>query len=164
MSPTVVDNTIKELFAPGTDIGKSSWITVDQNMISNFGEITLDPDPMHVDPGWAKENSPYSGTIAFGFLTSSLLTHMLHSAMGTSTSWDTSTHGYFLNYGMDYLRFISPVPVNSRVRGKFKSLDYRLDKKGRHVVKFACEVDIEGEERPALVAEWLTIFMPHDTD
>ena len=164
MKQTDADNTLDELFAPGTEIGKSSWIAVDQNMITNFGETTLDPDPMHIDPEWAKDNSPYSRTIAFGFLTSSLLTNMLHSAMGTSTSWDTSSHGYFMNYGMDYLRYISPVPVDSRVRGSFKTLDYRLDKKGRRVVKFACEVEIEGEERPALAAEWLTIFMPHNTD
>ncbi len=164
MNQAAVNNAISELFTPDTDIGKSSWITIDQSMISRFGETTLDPDPMHIDPEWAKENSPYSGTIAFGFLTSSLLTHMLHGAMGTSTSWDTSSHGYFMNYGMDYLRFISPVTVNSRIRGQFKTLDYRLDKKGRHVVIFACEVEIEGEERPALVAEWLTIFMPHNTD
>lgn len=153
---------IDRLFAAGTDMGKSCWITISQEMISNFGEATLDPDPMHVDPEWAMKNSPYSGTIAFGFLTSSLLTHMLHSAMGTSTSWDTSKHGYFMNYGMDYLRFISPVTVNSRIRGRFKTKDYRLDQNGRHVVKFACEVEIEGEERPAMVAEWLTIFMPHE--
>lgn len=164
MNQEGADNTLDKLFAPGTDIGKSSWIAVDQNMISTFGETTLDRDPMHIDPEWAKENSPYSGTIAFGFLTSSLLTHMLHSAMGTSNSWDASSHGYFMNYGMDYLRYINPVPVDSRIRGRFKTLDYRMDKKGRRVVIFACEVEIEGEERPALAAEWLTIFMPHDTD
>ncbi len=164
MNQTAADRTIEELYAPGRDIGQSSWIQISQNMISNFGETTLDPDPMHVDPEWSSEHSPYSGTIAFGFLTSSLLTHMLHSAMGSSNGWDSSTDGYLLNYGMDYLRFLNPVTVNSQIRGRFKSLGYRLDKKGRYVVKIACEVEIEGEERPALVAEWLTIYMPYDAD
>ena len=163
MNQSTAVNSIEKFYATDRHIGTSSWIRITQNMISNFGETTLDPDPMHVDPEWSKENSPYPGTIAFGFLTSSLLTHLLHDAMGSSNSWDMSAHGYILNYGMDYLRFLNPVTVNSRVRGRFKSLGFRLDKKERYVIKLGCEIEIEGEEQLAMVAEWLTIYMPHDT-
>ncbi len=153
------DSAKSRTFVPGEDFGKSPWIVVDQNMISKFGEATLDQEAMHIDPKWSEEHSPYGGTIAFGFLTASLLTHMLHSTLGTSTTWLTEEQGYFLNYGIDYLRFMSPVPVNSRIRGHFKVLDNRFDAKGRNIVKFGCEVEIEGDEKPALIAEWLSIFI-----
>lgn len=148
--------------SPGQAIGCSPWIVVDQSMISDFGRVTRDPDPMHVDPEWAAENGPYGGTIAFGFLTVSLLTHMLHGAMGTDPARDTGEHGHFLNYGMDYLRLISPIRVGSRIRGRFEVLGKRTDSKGRNIVKYGCQVEIEGSERPALVAEWLAIWMPPD--
>lgn len=149
-------------FVAGEDVGISSWIPVDQTMISDFGRVTLDPDPMHIDPDWARANGPYGGTIAFGFLTLSLLTHMLHDTMGTDPQRADGKNGHFLNYGMDYLRLLSPVKVGSRVRGRFKVAETRTDTKGRDIVKFGCEVEIEGSDRPALVAEWLSIWMPND--
>lgn len=144
----------------GQEVGCSPWIEIDQNMISDFGRVTRDPDPMHVDPEWAARNGPYGGTIAFGFLTVSLLTHMLYGAIGTDPDRDTGANGHFLNYGMDYLRLISPIRVGSRVRGHFEVLERRKDDKGRHIVKLGCQVEIEGSERPALVAQWLAIWMP----
>ncbi len=164
MEQISTETAISGSLAPGNIVGSSPWLTVDQDMISRFGDATLDPDPMHIDPEWSKQHSPYGGTIAFGFLTSSLLTHMLHGTLGTSTSWDSDEDGYFMNYGMDYLRYISPVLVNSRVRGHFKIQENRVDRKGRNIVKFACEVEIEAEERPALVAEWLAILIPHEKE
>jgi acyl dehydratase len=145
-------------FTEGEEIGTSPWVVVDQDMISSFGAVTRDPDPMHVDPDWAREHSPYGQTIAFGFLTVSLLTHMLHGAMGTSPAEDAE--GAYLNYGIDYLRLISPVPVGSRIRGKFDVLETRTDERNRRIFKFGCEVEIEGGERPALVAHWLSIWVP----
>ena len=76
-----VEDTLNSL-TPGAEVGVSPWLTVSQTMIDTFGHATLDPDPMHVDPDWAAANSPYRGTIAFGFLTISLLTHLLHGSMG----------------------------------------------------------------------------------
>jgi acyl dehydratase len=151
-----------KFFTVGKELGYSPWVRIDQEMISKFGEATLDPDPMHVDPDWARENSPYGGTIAFGFLTSSLLTHMMHGVLGTKTAGDATDEGYFMNYGMDYLRFISPVPVNSRIRGHFKILDNRIDDRGRNIIKYDCEINIEGVDKPALVAQWLAIFIPYE--
>lgn len=149
-------------FFAGQDLGASEWILVDQDMISTFGAVTLDPDPMHVDPDWAKANGPYGGTIAFGFLTVSLLTKLLHGVMGTQSDRDHGVGGHFLNYGMDYMRLISPVKVGARVRGAFKVKEVRTDEKNRTIVKFGCEIQIEGQERPALVADWLSIWVPAD--
>lgn len=160
METPVPNLNLSEIFAEGSDLGKSPWVTVDQQMITNFGETTLDPDPMHINPAWSKENSPYGETIAFGFLTSSLLTHLLYGALSMNLVEDVSKQGYVMNYGMDYLRFISPVPVNSRIRGHFKVLHNGVDKKGRNIVKFGCEINIEGVEKPALIAEWLGILIP----
>ena len=149
-----------ELFVPGQVLGKSSWVEVTQDLVSEFGKSTLDADPMHIDPDWARDHTPYGGTIAFGFFTVSLLTHLLHDTLGTSAAREPADQGYFMNYGFDHLRLVSPVPVGSRVRGSFKTLDNRFDEKGRNIVKIASEIEIEGRERPALVAEWLAIWIP----
>lgn len=144
----------------GAEVGVSDWILVDQAMIDGFGSVTLDPDPMHVDPQWATQNGPFGGTIAFGFLTVSLLTHMLHSAMGTHPGKEAAGEGYYLNYGFDRLRLVSPVPAGARVRGRFVKLRQDKDEKGRYRTTFDCLVEIEGAERPALIAQWLSIWVP----
>jgi len=141
----------------GSEIGVSSWLTIDQPMIDQFGTVTLDPDPMHIDPVWAGRHSPYRGTIAFGFLTISLLTHLLHDAM----SHGTDRHaGHYLNYGFDRLRLISPVLVSSRIRGRFTLAGRSTDDKARYLSKIGVEVQIEGGEKPALIADWLAMWVP----
>ncbi len=155
---TISGNAFDDLI--GRNFGPSEWILVDQNMITSFGVTSLDPDPLHIDPDWAAEHSPYGGTIAFGFLTVALLTKLLHSASSTGVHSDPSANGVFLNYGFDRMRLISPVPVNAKIRGHFvlKSID--PDAKGRTIACFDCKVEIEDQERPALVADWLTIWLP----
>src|ERR1700744_5275355 len=102
---TMADNSAPagavEGFTPGQDVGTSAWVTIDQDLISSFGAATLDADPMHVDPEWAKEKGPFGHTIAFGFLTMSLLTHLLHDAASSGWSVDPASQGYYLNYGFD---------------------------------------------------------------
>jgi acyl dehydratase len=152
-------------FAVGAEFRNDVWVTVSQELIDGFGKYTLDPDPFHIDPGWAKENSPFGETIAFGFLTMSLLTHLLHNAQGAAardTAADPRTHGYYLNYGFNRLRLITPVRVNARVQGIYRIKDITIDEKGRNIVTFAAEIVIEGEARPALVADWLAIWVPAD--
>ena len=144
---------------PGGEVSVSDWILVDQKMIDGFGAVTLDPDPMHIVPAWAA-TGPFGGTIAFGFLTVSLLTRALHSAMGTEPGKDAATLGHYLNYGFDRLRLVTPVPVGARVRGHFWKLRQREDEKRRLLTTFGCRIEIEGVERPALVAEWLSIWVP----
>ena len=136
----------------------SAWIVIDQNMNSRFGELTLDPDPMHMDAEWAKANGPFGGTIAYGFLTISLLSHLVHLVRGDTGGPRT---GYFLNYGFDRLRLVSPVRIGSRIRGRFVHKSSEPDKKGRILNRYDCSVEIEGEDRPALVAEWLSLWVPN---
>ena len=149
-------------FTPGEDVGASPWLAIDQQMISQFGEATRDPDPMHIDPDWAKRNAPYGGTIAFGFLTVSLLTNLLHGALKSAPTREPTTAGYFMNYGFDHQRLITPVPVGSRIRGHFRTLDIRENANGKHIVKFGCEIEIEGVDKPALSAEWLAVWVMPD--
>lgn len=146
-------------FTPGRELGSSRWLTVTQEMISTFGEATRDLDPMHVDPAWAAQG-PFGGTIAFGFLTVSLLTHFVHDVLGTDPQRHDPSHGYYLNYGFDRLRLVSPVPVGSRIRGTFRVGDVRPDARNRSILKWLVTVEIEGSERPALSAEWLTVWVP----
>jgi acyl dehydratase len=154
----VVSQGIQALHA-GRDLGPSDWVHVTQDMINLFGAATLDLDPMHVDPLWAREQSPYGDTIAFGFLTMSLLTHLVQSVLQTQ-SVDTSLRaGYFLNYGFDRVRLVSPVKANQRIRGHFRVLKVRRNDDDRPVLTFGCEVEVEGGSRPALVAEWLAIWI-----
>jgi acyl dehydratase len=135
----------------------SDWLVIDQDMISRFGELTLDPDPMHMDPEWAKANGPYGGTIAYGFLTISLLSHLVHLVRSDTGGPRT---GHYLNYGFDRLRLVSPVRTGSRIRGRFLVKDRKPDEKGRILNRYDCSIEIEGQDRPALVAEWLSLWVP----
>jgi acyl dehydratase len=139
--------------------GVSGWITITQAMIDQFGVITLDSDPLHVDPVWARQHSPFGGTIAFGFLTISLLTHMVHSALGSSKS-RSGPDWVYVNYGFDRLRLVAPVPSGSRIRGHFSELAREQDEKGRWRITFDCRIEIDGSERPALVGHWLSLCLP----
>jgi acyl dehydratase len=136
----------------------SDWLLIDQAMVTGFGELTLDPDPMHIDPEWAKANGPYGGTIAYGFLTISLLSYLIHTVREEKP--DSKNQGHYLNYGFDKIRLISPIPTGSRIRGRFVSSAPKEDEKGRLLNRYDCTVEIEGQERPALVAEWLSMWMP----
>jgi acyl dehydratase len=147
-------NLFEEHDAParvGQTIGTSRWIEVTQSRITEFGHVTEDPDRMHIDADWAATNSPYGETIAFGFLTVSLLTCMINDVLARPGD-EVST----LNYGFDRLRLLSPVRVGRRVRGHFvlKSLSLRSPTQYRAV--FGVTVEIEGEDKPALVADWLS--------
>lgn len=159
MLTTTVSDGIGKL-ARGDEAGVSPWLVITQDMIDRFGEATLDRDPMHIDPDWANQNAPFGGAIAFGFLTISLLTHLLRQAMGADANHPE--RGYYLNYGFDRLRLVSPVPAGARVRGRFKLARREEDERGRWLTTFDCTVEIEGGDRPALVAEWLSIWVPPD--
>lgn len=136
----------------GREIGVSRWIDVSQTRITEFGHITEDPDRMHIDPEWAAVHSPYGKTFAFGFLTVSLLTRMVNDVVARPDD-EVST----LNYGFDRLRLLSPVLVDSRVRGHFllKNLSLRSPTQFRAV--YTVTVEIEGQDKPALVADWLSV-------
>ena len=136
----------------GQLIGMSRWIEISQKRITDFGINTEDPDPMHIDPLWAAEHSPYGTTIAFGFLTMSLMTTMINEVIARPAD-EVST----LNYGFDRLRLLSPVKAGSRVRGRIVLKDIALRTPTQFRSVYTVTVEIEGEEKPALVADWLAI-------
>lgn len=134
----------------GSRIGTSDWVEVGQDRIDAFANATIDHEPIHVDPVAAAE-LPFGQTIAHGFLTLSLLAPFYHTGYPTI---DRRTYG--LNYGLNKVRFLAPVKSGKRVRGHFKLLDMVEREPNRYQLTSEVSVEIEGEEKPALVAEWLT--------
>ena len=136
----------------GEEIGVSGWLTVDQDRISTFAEATEDKQFLHVDPEMAAK-TPFGGTIAHGFLTLSLLSRMAAEAILVPESTKM-----IVNYGLDRVRLLAPVRSGTRVRGHF-TLD-GIDEKaaGQILLRHIATVEIEGEDKPALSAVWLTLL------
>ena len=132
----------------GTELGTSSWITIDQPMIDAFAKLTRDSYFIHVDPRRAAATQ-FGGTIAHGFLTMSMLSCMAYEAVPAVEGTKTQ-----VNYGFNRLRFISPVPVDSRIRGRFVLKSFEV-KAGRWQAVYDVAVEVEGRPRPALAAEWI---------
>ena len=137
----------------GQEVGVSRWLTVDQARIDAFARITEDEQFIHVDPERAR-TTPFGGTIAHGFLTLSLASAMSYDAV---QPLDGVVMG--VNYGFDKLRFLAPVPAGSRVRGRFKLLGAEDKGGGRWLIRHELTVQIDGAEKPALIAEWLSMQM-----
>lgn len=135
----------------GHEIGASRWFAMEQSRVDAFADATEDWFYIHTNPQKAAAETPWGGTIAHGFLTASLLSAMAYDVL---PRLEGSTRG--VNYGFDRLRFVSPVPVGSRVRGRFTLSGADTDKPGEITLRYAATVEIEGAERPALVADWIT--------
>jgi acyl dehydratase len=131
------------------------WVTVDQAMIDAFAEATGDRQFIHVDPA-AAAMTPFGGTIAHGFLTLSLMPRLAASVPDAPV---VEGMRMAVNYGGNKLRFLSPVRSGSRLRGRFVTLAFDEKKPGHfhHLVAFT--VEIEGQDTPALVAEWITLVV-----
>lgn len=138
----------------GSDLGASDWFLIDQERINAFADATLDHQFIHVNPEQAKA-TPFGGTIAHGYLTVSLLP-CLQASMTDMILPQGMKMG--MNYGFDKLRFMAPVKVGKRVRARAKLLDAAEKKPGQWLLKFEYTIEIEGEEKPALVAEWLLMY------
>ena len=136
----------------GEEVGVSSWLIVDQERIHAFAETTEDRQFIHTDTDAAAQ-TPFGGTIAHGFLTLSLLSRM--AAEGMLIPADMRV---IVNYGLDRVRFLAPVRSGKRVRGRFV-LDCIEDKApGQILLRHLVTVEIEGEDKPALSAVWLTLL------
>jgi len=135
----------------GSVIGTSDWISVDQDRINVFADVTEDHQFIHVNPDMAKM-TPFGATIAHGFLSLSLLSKF--AEQGAMTIEGVAMG---LNYGFEKVRFLSPVKVGSRVRGNFVLKDAVEKNPGQHLLTYSVTVEIEGEEKPALVADWLVM-------
>ena len=136
----------------GNEVGVSSWYPVDQARIDAFAEVTDDHQFIHVDPERASQ-TPFGGTIAHGFLTLSLL-----SAMALEAQPKVARARMGINYGFDRIRFLHPVKVGQKVRGRFVLSSVAEAKPGEVDLSWRATVEIDGEKRPALKAEWLNRF------
>lgn len=137
----------------GKEIGVSAWHLIDQQRIDAYADVIEDHQFIHVDPERAKKETAFGTTIAHGFLTMSLLSIMSYQVMPVI---EGTTMG--INYGFDKLRFISPVRSGKRVRGRFVLAEAKLRKPTELASRTNVTVEIEGEEKPALVADWLGLI------
>lgn len=141
--------TVQELAELGeTDLGLSPWMTVEQPRIDQFADATNDHQWIHVDPQRAAEG-PFGTTIAHGYLTLSLIPYLLDQLLSISDQVRGA------NYGVDRARFTSPVPVGARIRMKGRLLTVTPRQDGGLQFKVGVEIQIEGQDRPALVGEFL---------
>ena len=137
----------------GQPLGYSPWLCVDQARINAFAEATDDRQWIHVDAERAAAESPFGAPVAHGFLTLSLLPRL------TGEVFEVAHVTTRVNYGLDRLRFIAPVVVDWRIRAvvTLSDIDDRGD--GRHLVRTAVTVEIEGSDKPALLADTLTLYI-----
>lgn len=146
------DVTIDELKGRiGQELGVSKWFEIDQAIIDKFADLTHDPQFIHIDPV-AAAKTPFGTTIAHGFLTVSYL-----SAFAIDALPGIAGRVMGVNYGFDKLRMMSPVKSGSKIRGRFvlKALDSKSPQ--QHQLTYAVTVEIEGGDKPALVADWVTL-------
>ena len=133
----------------GSEVGLSDWITVDQARIDAFADVTDDHQFIHIDPAAAAAVG-FGGTIAHGFLTLSLLSRFAADAMLRPESIKMG-----VNYGFEKVRFLAPVRAGKRVRGRFVLASFEEKRPGQHQFVHHVTVEIEGEEKPALIADWI---------
>lgn len=134
----------------GQEVGVSNWITVDQPMIDQFGETTHDDQWIHVDPERAARETPFGGSIAHGFLTLSLASRFAYDCFDLAPGQVMG-----INYGFNRLRFLSPVRANSRLRGRFTLSGVTQRNATDLLRETVLTIEIEGQQTPAVVADWL---------
>ncbi|MEP3653862.1 MAG: MaoC family dehydratase [Litorimonas sp.] len=133
----------------GTDLGVSDWITIEQDRVNQFADVTEDHQFIHVNPEMAKM-TPFGGPVAHGFLTLSLLAKFAEQGALTIEGVKMG-----VNYGFEKVRFLAPVKVGKKVRGHFKLKAAEEKRPGQYLVTYEVSVEIDGEDKPALVADWL---------
>jgi len=136
----------------GTEIGVSPWIEIGQGSIDRFADITGDHQFIHVDPD-AASRTPFGGTVAHGFLTLSLLSQMAAHVMLVPDTLKMAA-----NYGFEKVRFLAPVRSGKRVRGRFTLVGMEEKRPGEWRFLHNVTVEIEGEDKPALIAEWIGLI------
>jgi len=132
----------------GQEAGLSEWLTVTQEMIDRFADLTNDHQWIHVDVERARRESRFGTTVAHGFLTLSLLSQMMHQAVEIRGNFQM-----LINYGFNRVRFVSPVAANSRIRARLAVKNVTENE-----VTWLVTVELEGSEKPAIVADWLERF------
>ena len=148
IKPTEIDSVI------GQEVGVSDWITIDQDRINKFAEATLDDQFIHTDP--EKATPVFGSTIAHGFLSLSLVAGIPFSQNIGLVLEGTKMA---LNYGLDKVRFLSPVPVNSEVKIRMKGIEINEKNPGQFLAKTEVTMEIKGVDKPAFVAETLSMYV-----
>ena len=148
INPSEIDSVI------GTEVGVSDWILIDQDRINKFADATMDHQFIHVDPEQA--TPVFGSTIAHGFLSLSLVAGIPFDQEIGLVLEGTKLG---LNYGLDKVRFLSPVPVDSEVRIRMKCIDISEKNPGQYLAKTEVTMEIKGIEKPAFVAETLSMFV-----
>ena len=147
VKPSEIDTVL------GTEVGVSDWVTIDQDRINKFADATMDHQFIHVDPEQA--TPVFGSTIAHGFLSLSMVAGIpFEQEIGMVL--DGTKMG--LNYGLDKVRFLSPVPVNSEVRIRMKCIDVTEKNPGQYLAKTEVTMEIKGVDKPAFVAETLSLI------
>ena len=152
MSKLLTQDTIESVV--GQEIGVSDWFEITQENVNMFADVTKDHQFIHIDPERAAQ-TPFGGTVAHGFYTLSMLSHFAENGCGVSLEGATMS----VNYGCDKMRFIQPVRVGSRIRGRSLLSAAEQKKPGQFLFSSTITVEIEGVDKPALIAEWLSMVM-----
>lgn len=134
----------------GKEIGVSDWLQITQERVNQFADVTNDHQFIHVDPERAKETQ-FGGPIAHGFLTLSLLPYFGEQGSGLGVD----NVAVRINYGLNKVRFLNPVRVGSRIRARYKFLGFEEKRPGNLLMRHEVTIEIEGEEKPAMIAESL---------
>jgi acyl dehydratase len=139
----------------GENLGTSDWQEITQDVVNEFAHCTGDNQWIHVDVERSKKESPFGGPVAHGYLTLSLL-----SAMAMEIGVVPAGTAAALNYGLDKVRFLTPVPVGAKVRLHSKLMSFDRKDNGQYLMKTENTIEIEGSGKPALIAESLAILVP----
>jgi len=129
------------------------WFKVDQERVNQFAEVTIDSQFIHVDPEKAKD-TPFGGTIAHGFLTLSLLTHLVEQSAIMPNEIAMG-----VNYGFDKVRFLNPVRVGSEIRACVTIADVTQKSENQFLIKQSITIEIKGVDKPAVICEWLAMYV-----
>ena len=134
------------------ELGQSDWMTMDQERINDFAKATNDYQWIHIDEEKAKKELPTKSTIAHGFLTLSLMTHL------GETVWEVKDASQIINYGLNKVRFLSMVPSHSRIRLKMKILKVEDLRSKGYKVTGESTMEVEDQDKPAFIAEFIALF------
>lgn len=137
----------------GQEVWLSDWLTIDQSRINQFADCTNDPQWIHVDEDRAAKESPLGTTIAHGYLTLSLLSHLSQGVIPEDVS-------QAVNYGVENVRFRAPVVKGARIRNRVELMSAADRRAGRILIRLKNTVEIENEKKPALVGETLALLLP----
>jgi len=152
MPPRIIDGIDELKSLIGKEVATSDWIEVSQSRIDGFAEVTEDRQWIHIDADRAKTDSPFHTTIAHGFLTLSLLSHLASQTVQVRGNFKMG-----INYGLNRVRFPSPVPSGSRLRARF-TLQAVEDIEGGIQITWGITSEVEGASKPSLAAEWLVRY------